>query len=550
VNANYTPILIVGGGPVGLVLAIDLALQGVPCALVNDGETTAQHPQGNTMNARTMEHYRRLGVSKTVRETGLPFDHPTDSAYFTHLNGFEITRFRMPSAEEKMRHGSPDLKITPEPLHRVSQMLVEAILKQRADDLPHSTMRFGWRLNGFEQDGDGVTAEIEEVASGRQESLRCDYLVGCDGGRSTVRQSLGIRYHGEGGEELNYMMGRMQSTYIEAPGIYNVLKSQKSFHFQITNPEFRGAFITLDGKGKFLVFSKLDPGAEISTEKTHAFIQKAIGAEVPVKILSAKPWSAGQGLVADRYGEGRVFLAGDAVHLFTPTGGFGMNTGIDDAANLAWKLAACHHGWGGPGLLESYEAERRPIGIRNTSESFRMARHVSNLKVPEAIEEDSPAGEQARTEVAAYLQDNLPELFAAQGIQLGARYDGSPLVAPDGTDPPPDTAADYVPTACPGGRAPHAWLADGSPLFDHFGRGFTLLRLGGTQADTGGLERAAETRGIPLQVVDIEAPEVRGIYERDLALIRPDQHVAWRGDEAPSDPEALLARITGTEPGN
>ncbi|MEE9256848.1 MAG: FAD-dependent monooxygenase [bacterium] len=545
-NESHTPVLIVGGGPVGLVLAIDLAVRGVPCALVNDGETTAQHPQGNTMNARTMEHYRRLGVSEAVRAAGLPPDHPTDSAYVTRLNGFGITRFYMPSCDEKMRPGSPELAVTPEPLHRVSQMLVEALLKKRADELPASAMRFGWRLCGFEQDGGGVRAEIEEVPSGWKETLRCDYLVGCDGGRSAVRGILGIRYHGEGGEELNYMMGRMQSTCIEAPGIYGVLKHPKAFHFQITNPDFRAAFITLDGKGKFLVFSKLDLNAEISIEKTHALIQAGIGTEVPVRIISAKPWSAGQGLVADRYGAGRVFLAGDSVHLFTPTGGFGMNTGIDDTANLAWKLAARHQGWAGPGLLDTYETERRPIGVRNTSESYRMARLVSNLRVPGTVEDNSPEGGRARGEVGAYLQENLPELFAAEGIQLGARYDGSPLVSRENeTDgPPPDSPAGYTPSAYPGGRAPHLWRGDGSALFDHLGPGFTLLRLS-REPDTEKLEKAARERGVPLKAIDIEEPEARGLYERDLVLIRPDQHVAWRGDEAPANPDALIARVTG-----
>jgi 2-polyprenyl-6-methoxyphenol hydroxylase-like FAD-dependent oxidoreductase len=342
-----TQVLVCGGGPMGLVLTLELASRGVPCAIVNESETVATHPQGNTMNARTMEHYRRLGLSGAVREMGLPPDHPTDSTYVTRLSGIEIARFRMPSSKEKMAPGSPDLKVTPEPLHRVSQMLVENILKKRADALPAADVRFGWRLTGFTQHSDHVEAKLEEAKSGRAETLRCAYLVGCDGARSTVRRALGIRYAGESAEERTYMMGRMQSTYIEAPGIYDVQANPISFHLKVLNPENRSAFITLDGKGKFLVFTKLAPGEEVSAERGREIARSQIGADVPVKVISARPWTAGNALVTDRYGEGRVFLAGDAVHLFTPTGGFGMNTGIDDAANLGWKLAAVVQGWGG-----------------------------------------------------------------------------------------------------------------------------------------------------------------------------------------------------------
>jgi 2-polyprenyl-6-methoxyphenol hydroxylase-like FAD-dependent oxidoreductase len=547
VSENHTSVLIVGGGPVGLVLAIDLAMRGVPCTLVNDGETTATHPQGNTMNARTMEHYRRLGVSKAVRALGLPPDHPTDSAYMTRLNGHEYARFPMRSTEEKMRPGSPELMVTPEPLHRVSQMLVEALLKERADELPHSAMRFGWRLTGFEQNESGVTAELEEAASGKKETIGCDYLVGCDGARSTVRRALGIRYEGEAGEDITYMMGRMQSSYIEAPGVYSALRNPISFHCKIINPDFRCAFITLDGKGKFLMFTKLDPGEEVSAERAHETARAAIGVDVPVKVISTRPWTAGRALVAERYGKRRVFMAGDAIHVFTPTGGFGMNTGIDDAANLAWKLAAACQGWGGPHLLATYESERRPIGQRNTGESYRLALVDSGMPVSPHLEEDTPEGESARAKLSEYMYEKLPEMFAAEGIQLGARYDGSPLISRENEkeDPPPDSPAGYTPSAYPGGRAPHLWLKDGSALFDHFGPGFTLLRLGESRVDVSGMERAAEARGVPFKTVDVEEPEVRSLYERSLVLIRPDQHVAWRGGEPPADPGALIARVTG-----
>jgi 2-polyprenyl-6-methoxyphenol hydroxylase-like FAD-dependent oxidoreductase len=545
-----TEVLVCGGGPVGLCMTLELAVRGVACAILNEGETVATHPQGNTMNARTMEHYRRLGVSKRVRETGLPADHPTDSAYVTRLAGHEITRFPMPSTEEKMAPGSPELEVTPEPLHRVSQMLVEQILKDRADELPDADVRFGWRLLGFIQRKGHVESEIEELKTGEKRTLRSAFLVGCDGAHSTVRRALGIRYVGEAGEDVNYMMGRMQSTYIEAPGIYDILKNPVAFHTQVTNPDARAAFITLDGKGKFLMFTKLDRGEEVSDEEAREFALSQIGADVPVRVISSRPWTAGRALVAERYRDRRVFLAGDAVHLFTPTGGFGMNTGMDDTSNLGWKMAAVLQGWGGADLLDSYENERRPIGLRNTGESHRMALIVSGTRIPDRVEEDSPEGEAVRAELGDYLQETLPELFAAVGIQLGARYDGSPLISRENEkdDPPPDDAAGYAPSACPGGRAPHFWLEGGEALYDHLGEGFTLLRFG-NNTDASDLENAAAARGVPLKILDIDNPAGRRLYERDLALVRPDQYVAWRGDAPPADPGGLIGRLTGAVTG-
>jgi 2-polyprenyl-6-methoxyphenol hydroxylase-like FAD-dependent oxidoreductase len=539
-----TQVLICGGGPVGLCLTLELALRGVSCAIVNKSGTVATHPQGNTMNARTMEHYRRFGISQKVRKTGLPADHITDSVYLTRLNGKEIVRFKMPSTDEKMAPDSPLLEVGPEPLHRVSQMLVEQILKDRADALPAADVRFGWRLLGFTQHADYVEAELEEAGSGKKETLRCAYLAGCDGAHSTVRRELGIRYAGDGGQDVNYMMGRMQSTYLEAPGIYDVLTNPPAFHTQVMNPEQRSAFITLDGKGKFLMFTKLDPGEEVSNHDAKKIALAQIGADVPVKIISSKPWMAGQALVTERYGEGRVFMAGDAVHLFTPTGGFGMNTGIDDAANLGWKLAAVCQGWGGEGLLASYESERQPIGVRNTSESHRMALLVSRMTISSHLEEESSEGESAREELKTYLIKELPELFAAEGIQLGARYDGSPLIDHAGETPPPDDPVGYTPSACPGGRAPHIWLSDSRALHDELGEGFILLRFN-SETDTSDLEASAQVREVPMKVLDIDDTKGRALYEKNLILIRPDQHVAWRGNASPPDPDALIARVTG-----
>jgi hypothetical protein len=249
----------------------------------------------------------------------------------------------------------------------------------------------------------------------------------------------------------------------------------------------------------------------------------------------------------ESFGGGRVFLCGDSAHLFTPTGGFGMNTGIDDAANLAWKLAASVRGWAGPSLLASYEAERKPVAIRNTSAAHRLARNVGEVPVSRAMEDDTEAGAIARADASTFLS-TFGEEFASIGIQLGARYDGSPLIVSDGTSPPNDDPAVYVPTACPGGRTPHLRLGDGQSLFDRLGAGFTLLCFGEVSKDARRLQASARERGVPLTLLPVDAAGARELYERDYALVRPDQHVAWRGDRVPEDADVLLDRVTGWSP--
>jgi hypothetical protein len=276
-------------------------------------------------------------------------------------------------------------------------------------------------------------------------------------------------------------------------------------------------------------------------------IRRGIGADLPISILGHWPWTAGVALVAERFTAGRVALAGDAAHLFTPTGGFGMNTGMDDACNLAWKLAALVQGWGGAGLLQSYETERRPIAERNTIAARELNKHLIAMPAPAEMEDDTAEGAAARQLVGAHLA-TMGEEFASLGVQLGARYDGSPLIAADGA-PPSDDYINYTPCSVPGGRMPHCWLGPGrgygSSLFDHLGKGFTLIRLGSKRADATSLAAAAAARRVPLQVLDAPAAEARDLYGCDLALVRPDQYVAWRGDTAPADPDQLMARVTG-----
>ena len=305
---SQIPVLIVGGGPTGLNLALQLGARSVPCILVNDGQTTPSHPQGSSHNARTMERYRRLGVARQVRATGLPPDQPTDAAYVTRIAGHEITRFPMPSSADKMRLGSPERALTPEPLHRGSQMYVEAVLKQHLDTVASVDVRFGWRLTAFWPHPDHVIAELLDLASGTRERVKCGYLVGCDGGQSMVRQRLGIRYEGETGHEVGYMMGRMMSVYFQAPAFHSLTRSKPVWQWQVFNARRRHSMMELDGKGKILALFKLEPEIDVRGYDPRPAIRAAIGADIPVTVHSSKPWTAGLSLVSESYQDGRGLM--------------------------------------------------------------------------------------------------------------------------------------------------------------------------------------------------------------------------------------------------
>ena len=547
---NNIPVVIVGGGPVGLLLALFLDLYGVRSVIFNSEPEVRHHPKGSTHNSRTMEHHRRLGIASQVRDLSLPINRPTDVSYYTRLTGWELGRFRLPSEAEKRRAvaAAATTDQIPEPLLRANQMYVEAFLLRYARTRPNVTVRFGWSVTAFRDDEAGVT--VEAASRSGSETWRSQYLVGCDGGRSFVRRSLALRYHGFGKLDAPHYGGRMNATYFRAPTLHREhLAHRPGWNYWIVNPQIRFVLITLNEAEDFLVLSKgSDEGAPPTDEDMSELIRRGIGTDLPISILGHWPWTAGVALVAERLTAGRVALAGDAAHLFTPTGGFGMNTGMDDASNLAWKLAALVQGWGGPGLLQSYETERRPIAERNTLAARELNKHLSAMPAPLEMEDDTPEGVAARRLVGAHLA-TMGEEFASIGVQLGARYDGSPLIAANGA-PPPDDYVHYTPSSVPGGRMPHCWLGPGrgygDSLFDHLGNGFTLVRLGGKPANTSSFEAAARKRHVPLKVLDVLSAEARDLYGCDLALVRPDQYIAWRGNVSPADPNRLMARVTGS----
>ena len=548
--ARDAAVVIVGAGPAGLMLANELGARGIATLLFCDRPSTSPYPQANATQARTMEFYRRLGFAGRLRERGLPPDHPTDVAYFTRPTRYELARLELPPAREastliKTLSGSWSAAELP---HRCSQMYIEEVLLDEAKRHKSVVMNFDWRVTGFAEHEDHVEVAAERVADGAQRRATAQFLVGCDGPRSTVRRQLDLHYDGQAQEDRPFMSGRQLTTYLRAPAVYDIVKHKRAWQYWSMNHAQRGTMVTIDGQGEFTFGMQLPRDQEetdISPAESIARFRTMVGAEIPVEIINRKSWHAGYSLVAQAYQRGRVFMAGDAVHLFTPTGGLGYNTAVEDVVNLAWKLTAVAQGWGHPRLLDTYETERRPIAVRNTGFAKYFADTVGKFLPAPEIEDDTPEGAAAREKAGVYLNRHVREEFNIPGITFGTRYDGSPIIASDGAEPPPDKMNDYVPSAVPGGRAPHAWLGDGRSLYDTFGFEFSLLRLGPKPPDATRFAQAAGARSLPLTIVDRPETELRDLYGADLALIRPDQIVAWRGNRAPDDPGALLAQVTG-----
>lgn len=536
-------VAIAGGGPVGLMLAIELGRRGVRTLLVNDRPDTSPHPQANATQARTMEHYRRLGFADRIRATGLPPDYPTDICYFTRYARHELARFALPSSRDarvlvRNLGGSWSAAELP---HRGSQMFIERVLRGEAAKLPSVNLRYGCRLAGFEQADDGVMLQLDPGG----EPVRAQWLVGCDGARSGVRRALGIGWTGETGIRRDFMGGRMMAMHFRSPDLYAVIGRPPAWMYWTFNAGRRSFMAAIDGVDAFVFHTQLrsdeDPEA-IDDEALKAMFFETLGARCELSLLSRSSWLAGHVLVAERLREGRVFLAGDAAHLFTPTGGLGYNTGVEDAVNLGWKLAAVLREGAPASLLDSYEAERRPAAIRNTGYARGFADSIGLFVPPEGLEDETSQGEALRRQAGERLLAHAKAEFNIPGITFGTRYDGSPIVARDDEAPPPDRADVYQPSSIPGGRAPHAWLPDGGSLFDRFGFGFTLLELApdepaGDAPLAQGMAGLAHLRIAPAQA---RAAGLRDLYPRRFTLIRPDQVVAWRGERLPGDLRRLM----------
>ena len=486
-------VVIVGAGPCGLMLALELGKRGVKTIVLDREVGVATAPQANATQARSMEH----DADRTVRERA-------------HIwNAAELP-------------------------HRVPQSLIEQTLLRKVKECDCVEVLFETEVTGFVEDDNGVVVDAKDLTSGDTHIARGKYLFAADGAQSRIRKQLGIRYGGADAAHRDFMGGRMLSIYLDAPAFYTELGIPRAWMYWTFNRRRRALLATIDGKGSFVLQTQLREGEDadkMSEEEAGALFLQAVGREIPHKVTGIASWLAGRALVAEKFQEGRVFLGGDAVHLFTPTGGMGYNTAIEDAVNIGWKLAAVIKGQADPALLDSYGSERRPVALRNTQFALKFADSVGLYVPSPAIEDEGPAGEAARARAGAYLGRHAQHEFTIPGFTLGARYDGSPAICHDRTPVPPDDPSVYVPSGKPGGRAPHAWLSDEASLFDKFGFDWTLLVFSSETSAAHHFAEATEARGLSLKVLIMADEGVAcDLYDAPAALIRPDQVVGWRGD--------------------
>jgi len=530
-----TQVIIIGAGPVGLTLAIDLGRRGVGCVLLDRNQTSIQLPKMERCNARTMEIYRRLGIAEKVRHAGLPRGAPMDVFLATSMADPPIVHLPYPSvaaakAEIAARNDGQPL----EPYQLISQYTLEPLLRSIAETLPTIAVRFGWELTMFTQDAVSVSAKVKTL-NGADQTVRASYLVGCDGGSSTVRKQLGIQLQGQAD------IRKLRQALFQCDELYERIPMGKGRHYHIADaPLF--PFIILQDSTRHWT---LHAAAASDLEMAEIF-RKSLAMPIPFQTISVNEWTQHL-LCAERYAQGRIFIAGDAAHLVVPTGGLGMNTGVGDATDLAWKLWATLEGWGGPHLLASYESERRPIGLRNlrASGSAMRGRLGWRAAYSPSIRENTHDGLAARAEMASRFDVEQRKVTEILGIEAGYRYVDSPIVWRETGDGPDPDNPQYIPTTWPGARLPHVWLDDGTALHDRLGPGYTLLRLGATRVATRKLERAFQERHAPLEVLRVDSERARDIYACDLLLLRPDLHVAWRGNELPEDVRAIAAAAAG-----
>ena len=532
-----TQVLIVGAGPVGLTLAIDLGQRGIRCTLIEQKEGPAFLPKMERINARSMEMYRRMGLSERIRAAGLRADIPMDVYIITAMNEPPLLRLPYPSVAEALadNRATNDGTKPLEAYQLCSQYTLEPLLKSVVEQLPTVTVRWSTEFVDQTQDEAGVTARVRG-ANGEVTTIRADYLVGCDGGASPVRKTLGIKLRGENLSEMRQALFRCEALFDMIP-MGNGPGRGRHYHAADDRSSF---LIMQDSTNYWTLHATVDSDAEMRTQ-----FEKVVGVPVEYEMLFCAPWRQNL-LLADRYGAGRVLLAGDSVHLVIPTGGLGMNSGVGDAVDLGWKLAATLQGWAGPKLLDSYEVERRQIGDRNVGAAriaTRRPRQWRALWRPE-IRDNTPEGKRARDVVTAIADVEQRKSNEMIGAELGYRYVDSPVImnVPGG---PQHLFCDYVGTTWPGARLPHVWLDDGTPIQDRLGKGYTLIRLGGTGTDTKGLASAMAARGAPYAELDVPDRIAREIYGFDLILVRPDLHIVWRGNALGDDAGEIADRATG-----
>jgi 2-polyprenyl-6-methoxyphenol hydroxylase-like FAD-dependent oxidoreductase len=546
-------VLVVGGGPVGLTLAMDLASRGVDVTVI-ETRYAGEPPnvKCNQVSARSMEVFRRLGIAGKIRDTGLPPEFRNDVSCCVSATGRELSRIKLPSRAGRVRgeKGDDGAWPTAEWPHRINQLFLEPLLFAHAAAQPRIRILNRTEFLEFSQDENGVTAAARNLASGETITIACRYLAGCDGGRSAVRRGIGAKLAGI------EVVQRVQSTYFRAPKLMSMLPGEPAWMYLAFNPRRCGTMMSIDGKERWLIHNFLynnEPDYDSVDRDWSIRSILGVGPDFEYEIISKEDW-IGRRLVADRFQNGRVFIAGDAAHLWIPHAGYGMNAGIADAADLAWMLAAVLQGWAEPALLDAYQAERQPITDQVSHFAFNMSKSVSQQRreISADIERDDAVGEATRAQIGREAYDLYVQQQCCGGLNFGYFYADSPVIAYDGAAPPPYSMGKFESSSVPGCRAPHFWLRDGRSLYDALGEGYGLIRFDASVA-VDGIIAAAQRRGMPLVVLDIDDAVTAKLYAGKLVLVRPDRHVAWRADAEPDGSLALIdhlrgARISSTAP--
>jgi 2-polyprenyl-6-methoxyphenol hydroxylase-like FAD-dependent oxidoreductase len=538
-------VLVVGAGPVGLTLAIDLAQRGVSVTLL-EMRAAGEPPVGrsNVVSARSMEAFRRLGIARAVREAGLPADYPHDVAIRTSAAGLELGRVKIPCRAERhtAKDGPDTWWPTPEPPHRVNQIFLEPVLLAAAAATPRLRILHGTRVEGIEQCENEVLATASDLG-GSAMTVAARYVVGCDGAHSRVRRAIGAVLHGDAA------VLQAQTSVIRAPGLLEMMPGP-AWAIDCINPRNRGLVFAIDGRERWIVHKFVAPGATMPSDREGSVRDiLGVGPSFGFETLGRDDW-VGRRMLADRFRDRRVFLCGDAAHIWVPFAAYGMNAGIADAMNLSWMLAGAIKGWADTAVLDAYETERRPITDQVSRHAMRLATTWERRygAIPETIEAPGPEGDAVRARVGREATEIMAEGMCCGGLNFGYFYERSPIVAYDGEAAPPYTMAGFIQSTVPGCRTPHLWLRDGRSLYDALGPVFTLLRLD-PRTEVERLVEAAARRRLPMAVLDVDTDEAAALYPRKLLLSRPDRHVAWRGDRPPDEPLALIDRVRGASAG-